>query len=286
MLQQVMITRFRETCRADERVAGALMFGSFATGEADAFSDIEFAVFIRDDAFEGFDQRAWLDAVSPVAAYFPDDFGHHTALFENGVRGEFHFLRASEVSVVAGWRGSGWFPSLDAAVLLDRTGELSRHASALVGGPPARGGAALVEGLALNLLNLTLFGANLLNRGEFARAWALLSAVHVNLLKLVRLREGSTEHWPTPSRSLEGDLSAAAYERYVTCTAGAQPGALCEAYRESWRWGRELFEAVAGPLNVVLPATVIARVEKLLDEALARTSVDAPATTDPAPKAL
>lgn len=286
MLQREMITRFREACRGDERIWGALMFGSFTTGDADAFSDIEFAVFIRDDAFEDFGQRAWLDAVSPVAAYFPDNFGHHTALFENGVRGEFHFMRASEVSVVADWRGHGWLPSLDAAVLVDRTGELSRHATALVGGPPARGGAALAEGLTLNLLNLMLLGANLLNRGEFARAWALLSAVHVNLLKLVRLHEGATDHWPTPSRSLEGDLSAAAYRRYVTCTAGAQPGALCAAYRESWRWSRELFETVAGPPDIVLPAAVIARVEKLLDEALARTSVDTPATTDPASKAL
>jgi lincosamide nucleotidyltransferase len=286
MLQREMITRFREACRADERVSGALMFGSFTTGEGDAFSDIEFALFIRDDAFEGFGQRAWLDAVSPVAAYFPDDFGHHTALFENGVRGEFHFMRASDVSVVAGWRGSGWFPSLDAAVLLDRTGELSRHAAALVGGPPARGGAALAEGLALNLLNLMLLGANLLNRGEYARAWALLARAHENLLKLVRLREGTTDHWPTPSRSLEGDLTAAAYRRYVTCTAGAQPGALCAAYRESWRWGRELFETVAGPPAVILPAAVIAHVERLLDEALARTAADTPAAADPARDAL
>jgi lincosamide nucleotidyltransferase len=277
MLQQGMITRFREACRGDERVVGALMFGSFTTGEGDAFSDIEFAVFIRDDSFVDFGQRAWLDAVSPVAAYFPDDFGHRTALFENGVRGEFHFMRASDVAVVESWRGYGWFPSLRAAVLVDRTGELSRHASALVGWPPARGGAELAEGLALNLLNLMLLGANLLNRGEFARAWALLAKAHENLLKLVRLREGTTAHWPTPSRSLEGDLPAAAYRRYVTCTAGAQPGALCAAYRESWRWSRELFETVARSLNIVLPATVIAQVEKLLDEALARTAADTPA---------
>ncbi|HWS85844.1 MAG TPA: hypothetical protein VN282_02545 [Pyrinomonadaceae bacterium] len=273
MLQLRMIARLGEACRGDERVSGALMFGSFTTGEGDAFSDIEFALFIRDDAFEGFGQRAWLDAVSPVAAYFPDDFGHHTALFENGVRGEFHFMRAGDVSVVAGWRGNGWFPSLDAAVLVDRTGELSRHAAALVGGPPAREGAALVEGLALNLLNLTLLGANLLNRGELARAWALLSGVHGNLLKLVRLREGVTGHWPTPSRALERDLSAAAYERYVTCTAGARPDELCAAYRESWRWSRELFRDVAGPLGVHLPATVIAQVEKLLGEAPACSNV-------------
>ncbi|HYG63877.1 MAG TPA: Lnu(F)/Lnu(G) family lincosamide nucleotidyltransferase [Thermoanaerobaculia bacterium] len=268
MLQQRMIDRVRELCHVDERLVGALMFGSFTIGEGDAFSDIEFAVFIRDEDFQGFEQRAWLDAVSPVAGYFVDDFGHHTALFENGVRGEFHFLRASDVPIVSGWQGHGWFPSLDAAVVLDRTGELSRHARVLVGGPPERGGAPLVEGLALNLINLMLLGANLLNRGEFARAWALLGKAHESLLKLVRLQEGATDHWPTPSRRLEKDLSAASYERYLTCTASAQPGVLRAAYRESWTWSRELFETVAEPLDVELPATVIERVGELLDEAL------------------
>ena len=265
-----MIADFRDACQRDERVAGALMFGSFALGEGDAYSDIEFAVFIRDDALDSFDQRAWLDAVSPVAAYFPDDFGHRTALFDNGVRGEFHFMRATDLPVIESWRGDGWFPSLDDAVVLDRTGELSRHAAVLVGGPPARGGVTLVEGLTLNLINLMLFGANLLNRGEFARSWALLSKAHENLLKLIRLSEGVTDHWPTPSRALEKELPADAYRRYLTCTAGAQPGALWVAYQESWRWSCELFETVAGPLNIILPATVIAHIGELLDEAQRR----------------
>jgi len=266
MLQQEMIERFRDACHEDARIVAALMFGSFATGEGDAFSDIEFAVFIQDGSFQSFEQHSWLNAVSPVAAYFPDDFGHYTALFENGIRGEFHFMRKSDILIISTWQGYGWFLSLDAAVLLDRSGELSQYASALVGGPPKREGALLVEGLALNLINLMLFGANLLNRGEFARAWALLSKSHENLLKLIRLHEGSTDHWPTPSRALEKDLSAAAYHRYLACTAGAESKALCAAYRESWKWSLELFKSVAVPLNIELPITVIKQVQRLLND--------------------
>lgn len=272
MRQKKMIAHLREACQEDKRILGALMFGSFTVGEGDAFSDIESAVFLQNDVFESFEQRAWLDAISPVAAYFLDDFGHHTALFENGVRGEFHFMRASDMPVISSWRGYRWFPSLEAAVLVDRTGELSQHARALVGGPPERGGATLVEGLALNLLNLMLLGANLLNRGEFARAWALLSKAHESLLKLVRLSEGTTAHLPTPARALEKDLPSTAYQRYITCTASAQPDALGSAYRESWKWSRELFETVAAPLRIALPATVIAHVENMLDRASARSS--------------
>lgn len=273
MVQKEMIETFRERCHQDKRVVSALMFGSFATGEGDRFSDIEFAVFIRDESFDELEQLSWLNAVSPVAAYFQDDFGHHTALFENGVRGEFHFMRASEQSVVAGWQGYGWFPSLEAAVLLDRDGELSQYVRLLVGGPPKREGAELVEGLALNLINLMLFGANLLNRGEYARAWALLGKAHESLLKLARLYEGKTDHWPTPSRGLETDLSGTAYRRYLTCTANAERIPLCRAYRESWGWSRELIDAVAKPHNIELPQSVMAQVEILLDNIAADPGV-------------
>ncbi len=269
MVQQSMIESFRERCHQDERIVSALMFGSFATGEGDRFSDIEFAVFIRDESFNDFEQRSWLNAVSPVAAYFLDDFGHHTALFENGVRGEFHFMRASEQSVIAGWQGYGWFPSLEAGVVLDRAGELSRYARVLVGGPPEREGAELVEGLALNLINLMLFGANLLNRGEYARAWALLGKAHESLLKLARLYAGKTDHWPTPSRGLEIDLSDKTYRRYLICTASAERVPLCRAYCESWRWSRELMEEVAQPHNIEFPQSVMAQVEILLNNVTA-----------------
>jgi len=267
MLQQGMIERFREAFRADERVVSALMFGSFAIGEGDAYSDVEFAVFVADEHFDGFDPAAWLDAVSPVAAYFPDDHGHHTALFHNGVRGEFHFLRASQQSVVEGWKGHGWFRALSDAVMLDRTGELSRHARALVGGPPERGGAELVRGLSLNLINHTLMGAQLLRRGEWARAWAVLPRAHENLLKLVRLQHGATDHWPTPSRAFERDLPAPVVDRYVRCTAAASPRELPSAYRATWSWARELFAAVAAPLGVEVPASTLGHVDALLAEA-------------------
>lgn len=267
MLQLKMIERLRVAAHDDERVIAVLMFGSFAIGEGDEYSDIEFAVFIKDELFNDFDQRSWIQVINPIAAYFMDDFAHHTALFQNGIRGEFHFLPASDMPIIEGWQGYGWFPSLEAAVLLDRTGELSRYARALLGGPPKRGGQAMVEGLALNLISLMLFGSGLLNRGEHARAWALLSKVHENLLKLVRLHEGTTDHWPTPSRALERDLSEATYQRYLACTAGAEPIALRAAYRESWTWSLELLDSVARPLSVELPTVIIDQVQRLLDEA-------------------
>ncbi|NLY41268.1 MAG: lincosamide nucleotidyltransferase Lnu(F) [Desulfovibrionales bacterium] len=265
MLQREMIESFRKTCYEDVRIIAALMFGSFAIGEGDEFSDIEFVLFIQNDSFVNFDQCSWINSVSPVVAYFPDDFGHHTALFENGIRGEFHFMRKSDMAIISSWQGYGWFPTLDAAVLLDRSGELALHASALVGSPPKREGAPLIEGIALNLINQMLFGANLLNRGEYARAWALLSKSHENLLKLVRLHEQTTDHWPTPSRALEKDLSADSYSRYLACTSSAESRDLYGAYLKSWKWSLELFKRVVIPQNIELPATVMKHVQRLFN---------------------
>ena len=272
MFQQEMIERLRAAAEHDGRIVAVLMYGSFATGEADLFSDIEFAVFLCDEDFSSFDRRAWLEAVSPVAAFFADDFGHETALFANTIRGEFHFLRRSDLPVVATWQEHGWLPSLDAGVLLDRTGELSAYAAALVGGPPARGGAVQVHSLVLNLLNLMLLGGNLLHRGEYARAWALLGRAHEPLLKLVRLSERRIDHWPTPSRALEDDLSIFVRVRYQGCTGSAEPDALCAAYRATWQWGRELFATVGGPLGVDAPVAIVDHVHRLNDTAGGRSA--------------
>ena len=76
------------------------MYGSFALGEGDVFSDIEFVLFFRDDALPDLDQRAWVAQIAPVELYFADDFGHYTAIFDNLIRGEFHFEPASAMDQV------------------------------------------------------------------------------------------------------------------------------------------------------------------------------------------
>jgi hypothetical protein len=48
--QEAMIEKVRELCNRDERVVAALMYGSFAIGEGDRFSDIEFYLFFDEEA--------------------------------------------------------------------------------------------------------------------------------------------------------------------------------------------------------------------------------------------
>ncbi len=129
--QQEMIERVRELCVADSRLVAAMMYGSWTLGEGDAYSDIEFALFFADTALVAIDQRVWVEQIAPVDLYFVNEFGNGTAIFAHLIRGEFHFEPASRMAQVRDWRPSAHFPSLDATLLVDRTGELSEHLATL-----------------------------------------------------------------------------------------------------------------------------------------------------------
>ena len=265
LLQQQMIRRLRELCQRDRCVVGALMFGSFATGEGDQYSDIEFALFFDDESLLRLDQRAWISQIEPVELYFADDYGHHTAIFANLVRGEFHFEPASKIPIIETWQGYAWFPSMEATLIVDRTGAVERHLRPFIAPPPDRNTPDEAASVIDNFINLTLLGTNVLARGEAARAWALLGSLHANLLKLIRLAEGATQHWPTPSRALEADISARAYERYRSCTADLDPSRLWPAYRNTWRFGCELVTQVGRRNQIAPPISVMGSLSERIE---------------------
>ncbi len=257
LMQEAMIDRVRRICQADERVVAAMMYGSFALGEGDEFSDIEFVLFFKDEVLPGLEQRAWLEQIAPVELYFADDFGHFTAIFDNLVRGEFHFNPASGMDVVDSWRGQVFFPSLASCLVVDRTGELTRRLEPLVGPPDGRSGRQRAHAVQMNFVNMVLFGWNTLQRGEVARSLEILGAAQRYLLWMARLVEGKFEHWPTPARRLEQDIAPAAYARFVQCTAAADPAALRAAYRSAWAWSREMMAALEREHGAAVQQTLL-----------------------------
>jgi lincosamide nucleotidyltransferase B/F len=257
LLQIAMIKRVRELCQQDDRIVAAMLYGSFTHDEGDQFSDIEFVVFVVDCYLPSLNQQNWVAQIAPLALYFADDVGHHTAIFSNLIRGEFHFEPASMMSKVATWQGNAWFSSYESTILLDRTGELSGYVAGLVGPPPARDTPMQVESVSVNFINWVLFGSHVFARGEHARALELLGISHRYLLWMVRLLEGTTDHWPTPSKGLEQDISSEAYERFTVCTATLDQGSLQWAYVATWGWGRELMGSLALRHNLSPPLPLL-----------------------------
>ncbi|MDQ5826894.1 MAG: nucleotidyltransferase domain-containing protein [Chloroflexota bacterium] len=264
MLQQeVMIQKVRELCQRDERVVATLMYGSFALGQGDRFSDIEFYMFLDDEALDGLEEEAWVSQIAPLDLYYINEFGNGTAIFENLVRGEFHFEAASNVGLVDAWE-TAWFPSLESAVLVDKSGELSRRVSRLVRRPPDVDTPERAFFLCCGLMNWTLMGTNLLKRGEYARAEAFLTLVHGHLLHAMRLVEGKTANWLSPTRKLEEDVSAASYERFRACTAALDTEQLVWAYTSTWEWSRELMSKLATRHSFVLPEVLLNKLNQHL----------------------
>jgi lincosamide nucleotidyltransferase B/F len=259
MLQQeIMIEKVRELCQRDGRVVATLMYGSFALGQGDRFSDIEFYLFFADETLEDLDEEAWVGQVAPLDLYYRNEFGNGTAIFENLVRGEFHFEAASNVELVDSWE-TAWFPTLESAVLVDKSGELSRLVSRLVRRPPEMDTPERALFLCCSLINWTLMGTNLLKRGEYARAEAFLSLVHGHMLQAVRLVEGRTANWLSPSRRLEEDVSAASYQRFRACTAALDARQLVRAYTSTWEWSKELMSELAARHAFTLPDPLLTK---------------------------
>ena len=264
--QEVMIEKVRALCERDDRLVGALMYGSFAFGEGDEFSDVEFYLFFRDDALDRVDEEGWVSRIAPLSLYYVNEFGNGTAIFEDLVRGEFHFEAASDVGLVEAWEVVR-FPSLEAAVLVDKDGELSRSMGRLVGPPTDPDTPERALFLCNGLVNWTLMGSNLLERGELARAEAFLTLLHSHLLRAARLVEGATTNWLSPSRRLEEDLSAASYERFRACTAALDAGQLRRAYRSAWSWGRELIACLSERHAFGLPEDLLAKMDRRVERA-------------------
>jgi lincosamide nucleotidyltransferase len=222
--QQTLIERVWRMCAEDDRLDAALMYGSFASGEGDEHSDIEFWLFFDHTP----DPLSWCSAVAPVSHLVVNEFGAHVAFFPGLIRGEFHFATTADISGIAGWPARG--AAVENMLIADRGGRLAPVLHAL----PARPVLPSAEDLHGRFVNWLVLAHHVIARGEHLRGWDALGHVRRHLLWLLRLAEGSTGHWLTPSRNAEAELPA---HRLAALRESASPAA---ALRAAWLAGRDL----------------------------------------------
>ncbi|WP_205942402.1 aminoglycoside 6-adenylyltransferase [Pedobacter sp. SYP-B3415] len=252
MIQLQMIDTVKSIAQKDDNVSAVFMYGSFTKDEGDQYSDIEFYIFLKDK--ENFSGQLWVNQIYPTALYFINEYGSEVAVFENLVRGEFHFLPVNEIDVIRSWEGSVAFSDFDKMNIIDKDGLLADILAQVTIKSPERSTNENTLFLSKSLLNVLLTTNNLLKRKEYAHAYQSLLVVQKYLLWLIRLATHQTDHWESPTKGLEKDINNDWYKDFTSTTSDLISANLEIALKNSFELSHKLFDrlGVAPDLKMLL----------------------------------
>lgn len=267
-VRQAMLARILAAARRDERILGVLDYGSSSEGRADAWSDLDLALVLGDEAFDTFQQgwRDWAARLGPLLLAYEGGVGHPWTVYDAPdvpLRVDFAFHRASRTEVIATWPNAPL--SVEAMVLLDKTGgRLAALAARLVGqplGPPSE--AVTFAKVAGDFWYYLLRLYARLQRGhEWAARHDFNFIIVGNLLALLRLEAGATGHWRGMSAAV-GIEGAITHER-LTQLEAAIPAVghdgLLAAIWSTARLGHDVCVSVSRRLGEPWPEALAERV--------------------------
>jgi lincosamide nucleotidyltransferase len=237
------------------------MYGSFAHGEGDRHSDLEFWLFFVPEQREA-DPRGWCAQVGPLTYIAVNEFGAYVAFFTGLVRGEFHFATSEEIDGVRLWPAQEI--ATDRMIVLDRRGALREALEALRQRgivPPL--GDDEVAALCGRFANWLVLAHHVAERGEIFRAVDALAHMQRHLLWMARLAEGRTHHWLTPSRCAEAELSRDAIELLRGAVPRGATGAdVRKAIHAAWQYGKRLWEELAARHKLELPDGLFMQIDQ------------------------
>jgi len=260
-----LIARVRDICAADERLDAALMYGSFAAGEADAHSDIEFWLFFEPKHHSTVDPLRWCEQIAPVSHLVRNEFGTDVVFFPGLLRGEFHFATVDDVPSVGTWPARG--AAVDRMIVLDRRDALRPVLESVPHRAQVPADGSEIETVCGRFANWVVLAHHVERRGEWLRALDALGHAQRHLLWLARLAGDATEHWLTPSRAAEAELTPAALAGLRSATAGADPDDLRAAIGAAWLLGRGYWIELAKRHGRRVPDVLFGEI----DNALLRT---------------
>jgi lincosamide nucleotidyltransferase B/F len=243
---------FREQLVADHRVRAALTYRSRPAGLGDAFSDVEFWVFVDDAALGSWSVSDLIGSFEEPDLLVRNESGGWVAVVERHIRVELHVWPASDTEVVRSWPGRG--APVEAMLVIDRDGRLAPALAAVPVHAPAPSSSSEVAELCGRFANWWLLGRNVLARGEYERAVDALAHVRRHLLWMARVDEGATDRWLTPSRLAERDLSDETLAALRQIGVRPEPGDdLADAFAAAWELGLRLWHSLALTWEFRLP---------------------------------
>ncbi|WP_078392667.1 nucleotidyltransferase [Shouchella patagoniensis] len=233
LIQEEMIQKVKDKCKRDDTVVSAMMYGSFTKGEGDIYSDIEFYLFVNNAEYDVFDSLKWISTLDPVDLFFVNEYGTEVVVFNNMVRGEFHFLPEEQIEIIRSFKPTGVFPDTGSMFIYDSTNKLKPLLDYLGGAGPDRKTNENVNFAFNHYVNAWLMGINVLKRGEHARSLDVLSQVQKYTLQLMRVEGNTVERWLNGTKNLEEDLSQQSYKDYASITAKLNHKEILRAYQHS-----------------------------------------------------
>lgn len=211
MLQLQLINRIKTISLEDVNISSLLMYGSFAKGEGDEFSDIEFYIFYHKD----FNHQEWVNKICETLLFFTNEFGTEVAIFENMIRGEFHFLPTKEVHIIKSWEGFVSFEYYKEMMLVDKENLLANVFDSIDKNRPKHSSANSINWICMSLLNNLLMTKGLIERRELAHAQQSFQYIQKYLLYLIRIKVGADNHWESPTKKIEIEIPIEWYDVYA-----------------------------------------------------------------------
>ena len=240
MTQLQMIDKTKSIAQNDKNISAVFMYGSFTKNEGDKYSDIEFYIFLKDK--ENFSAENWVRQIHPLALYFTNEYGSDVAIFENMVRGEFHFMTNDQMEVIKSWDGLVEFSDFDKMILVDKEDLLTNTLKEIKTKIPDRTTSENTLWLSQSLFNVLLTTSNLIKRQEFAHAYQSLSNTQKYLLWLIRIETSQTKHWESPTKSLEKDIDPEWYSLFQQTTSRLDSTDIKTAFKNTLTLTEKLFD--------------------------------------------
>src|SRR5690606_35220184 len=242
MTQLQMIETTKSLARKDDNISAVFMYGSFTKNEGDRYSDIEFYIFLKSK--ETFSGEKWTNQIHPTALYFTNEYGSEVAIFDNLIRGEFHFLTINEIDIIRSWEGLVSFSDFNEMNIIDKDGLLAKTLNQIKITSPDRITVKNILFLGRSLINVLLTTNNLIERREYAHAHQSLSSVHKYLLWMIRIATDRTQHWESPTKSLEKDIDKDWYSEFRSTTSDLDRDNLAIAFQNSLGLTKKLFDGL------------------------------------------
>lgn len=276
-LRQTIRQRLVIVAQSDPRIVGLVDYGSTSEGRDDEWSDIDVALFLRDEAIESFNRKwkSWVAALGPLLLAYVGGVEHPWVVYEAApipLRADFAFEPVSSLEQILTWPIAPL--SVERCVLYDGTGgQLTALAQKLVRQSLTPADVATkFEQVCGDFWYYLLRTFTKLKRGqEWAARHDFNFVIMGNLLALLRLECGAIEHWRGRAAAvgIEQVIAPERLRQLNECIPDSGSDALLNVMRHTAQLGHAVCQNIHQQHGWTWPVRLAQRVHQVLNDSLA-----------------